>query len=56
MQIADLNSASSMHADPEDPHRLSDLQRNIGLVVCRGTSVTLICPTDGMEEIENPYV
>lgn len=28
----------------------------IGLCVCRGTSVILICPEDGMEEIENPFV
>ncbi len=25
--------------------------RDLGLVVCRGTSIMLICPADGMEEI-----
>ena len=27
----------------------------LGLVVCRGTQVSLICPSDGMEEIANPF-
>ena len=30
--------------------------RTLGLVVCRGTAVTLICPMDGMESIANPFV
>lgn len=25
-------------------------------VVCRGTLIMLICPEDGLEEIENPFV
>merc|ERR1712004_567638 len=29
---------------------------NLGLVVCRGTSVVLICPSDGMEAIANPFI
>jgi len=29
--------------------------RALGLVVCRGTSVVLISPQDGMEEIANPF-
>jgi len=28
----------------------------LGLVVCRGTSVVLICPVDGMESIQNPFI
>jgi hypothetical protein len=24
--------------------------------VCRGTSVMLVCPTDGFEEIANPFL
>ena len=47
---------SQMHGsrrcpDPEDPTRLTEATRELGLVVCRGTMVTLICPSDGMEEI-----
>ncbi|CAN0103110.1 unnamed protein product, partial [Sphacelaria rigidula] len=42
--------------DPADPYKLTDETRELGLVVCRGTQVSLISPTDGMEEIENPFV
>jgi hypothetical protein len=35
--------------------RLSGATRPLGLVVCRGTQVSLICPADGMEEIANPF-
>lgn len=42
--------------DPADPYKLTDERRELGLVVCRGTQVSLISPTDGMEEIENPFV
>lgn len=36
--------------------RISDASRKLGLIVCRGTSVMLVSPTDGTEEIENPFV
>mmetsp|Transcript_5284 Transcript_5284/g.5427 ORF Transcript_5284/g.5427 Transcript_5284/m.5427 type:complete len:110 (-) Transcript_5284:256-585(-) len=42
--------------DPSDPYRLTDDTRNLGLVVCRGTQVSLISPADGMEEIANPFM
>lgn len=42
--------------DPEDPYRLTDQTRNLGLVVCRGPQVSLISPVFGTEEIENPFV
>ncbi|ODM95136.1 U6 snRNA-associated Sm-like protein LSm7 [Orchesella cincta] len=42
--------------DPDDPMKLTDDRRSLGLVVCRGTSVMLICPQDGMEQIPNPFV
>jgi U6 snRNA-associated Sm-like protein LSm7 len=32
-----------------------DETRPLGLVVCRGTSVILVSPVDGMEEIANPF-
>eukprot|EP00438_Fugacium_kawagutii_P006050 Skav218233 [mRNA] locus=scaffold4566:139756:141117:+ [translate_table: standard] len=54
--------------DPEDPYKVSDETRSLGLVVARGTSehasvasvslwneVMLICPVDGTEEIANPF-
>ena len=43
-------------ADAEDPTQLTDATRALGLLVCRGTSVMLVCPDDGTEEIPNPFV
>ncbi len=34
----------------------SPILRPLGLIVCRGTQVTLINPTDGEEDIENPFL
>ncbi|VDD83894.1 unnamed protein product [Mesocestoides corti] len=42
--------------DPEDHTRLTEDSRELGLVVCRGPSVELVCPADGMEAISNPFV
>lgn len=42
-------------ADPEDPYRLTDETRPLGLLVCRGTAVMLVSPEDGFEEIANPF-
>ncbi|KAK9519332.1 hypothetical protein VZT92_022068 [Zoarces viviparus] len=42
--------------DPDDQLKLTEDTRQLGLVVCRGTSVVLICPQDGMEAIPNPFV
>jgi len=40
--------------DPEDGSLL-DETRSLGLVVCRGPTIVLISPTEGVEEIENPF-
>nr|SVE76169.1 EOG090X0KYU [Daphnia hispanica] len=42
--------------DSEDSFKLSEDTRQLGLVVCRGTAVVLICPADGMESIPNPFI
>ena len=42
--------------DPDDPLKLTEDTRHLGLVVCRGNSVVLICPADGMESIANPFI
>jgi len=42
--------------DPDEPMKLTEDTRTLGLVVCRGTSIVLICPVDGMEAISNPFV
>jgi len=34
----------------------SRVERNLGLVVCRGTQVSLVHPEDGAEEIANPFL
>ena len=45
-----------LFSDPDDPFKLTEDTRNLGLVVCRGTSVVLICPAEGMESIPNPFI
>ncbi|KAF1333354.1 U6 snrna-associated sm-like protein, partial [Globisporangium splendens] len=42
--------------DPNDEYRLTEETRKVGLVVCRGTSVMLVSPVDGTEEIPNPFL
>ena len=42
--------------DPLDPYRLTDETRELGLVICRGTQVSLISPVEGTEEIANPFI
>lgn len=42
--------------DPADPLRITDGTRGLGLVVCRGTQVTVVCPEDELREIANPFV
>jgi U6 snRNA-associated Sm-like protein LSm7 len=42
-------------ADPNDPSQVTENTRKLGLVVCRGTQVSLLCPSDEMEEIANPF-
>uniref|UniRef100_A0A8C8ZAL2 LSM7 homolog, U6 small nuclear RNA and mRNA degradation associated n=1 Tax=Prolemur simus TaxID=1328070 RepID=A0A8C8ZAL2_PROSS len=46
----------SVPPDPDDQYKLTEDTRQLGLVVCRGTSVVLICPQDGMEAIPNPFI
>ena len=42
-------------ADPET-QIATDKTRKLGLVVVRGTQVSLISPQDGVEEIANPFI
>ncbi len=44
-----------MHIDPKDLTQVTDKTRPLGLVVIRGTQISLICPSDEMEEIANPF-
>ena len=45
----------NMRAD-DDPYKQTGETRSLGLTVCRGTAVTLVCPADGFEEIANPFL
>ncbi|XP_067933266.1 U6 snRNA-associated Sm-like protein LSm7 [Watersipora subatra] len=51
-----LDGCVEYQRDPDDNFRLTEDVRQLGLAVCRGTSVVVICPDDGMEEIGNPFV
>lgn len=42
--------------DPEDPERITDKTRKLGLVVVRGTQVSLVSPQEGVEAIANPFL
>lgn len=48
--------AVCLFVDPDDNFKITDDERHLGLVVCRGTTVVLICPQDGLEPIANPFV
>jgi U6 snRNA-associated Sm-like protein LSm7 len=50
-----LDTTTEYMRDPDDPYKTINETRSLGLVVCRGTSVILISPQDGMEEIANPF-
>uniref|UniRef100_A0A7S2ST35 Sm domain-containing protein n=1 Tax=Rhizochromulina marina TaxID=1034831 RepID=A0A7S2ST35_9STRA len=51
-----LDEAVEYLRDPEDPYRITEQTRTLGMVVCRGTQVSLISPMDGTEEIANPFL
>ena len=42
--------------DPDDPEQVTGQTRRLGLVVIRGTQVSLVSPEDGTEEIANPFL
>lgn len=50
-----LDECDEFLRDPEDPQRVTDKTRKLGLVVVRGTQVSLVSPQDGVEEIANPF-
>jgi U6 snRNA-associated Sm-like protein LSm7 len=44
------------YLDPEDIERVTDKTRKLGLIVVRGTQVSLVSPQEGVEEIANPFI
>ncbi|KAL7067442.1 putative U6 snRNA-associated Sm-like protein LSm7 [Cryptosporidium serpentis] len=51
-----LDDTKEFLLDPEDLTNTTSEQRNLGLLVVRGTSILMIAPLDGSEYIENPFV
>lgn len=51
-----LDETTEYLRDPEDPLRITDQTRTLGLTVCRGTAVMVCSPTDGTDEIANPFL
>ncbi|CAK9865660.1 unnamed protein product [Sphagnum compactum] len=51
-----LDEAVENLRDQDDPLKTTDQTRPLGLIVCRGTAVMLVAPTDGTEEIPNPFL
>jgi len=41
--------------DIDDSYKITENTRKLGLVVCRGPAVTVVCPQDGHEAIQNPF-
>uniref|UniRef100_A0AC35GNM5 Sm domain-containing protein n=1 Tax=Panagrolaimus sp. PS1159 TaxID=55785 RepID=A0AC35GNM5_9BILA len=50
-----LDNCIEFLRDPEDPFRLTGETRALGLIVARGSAITICGPADGVEEIENPF-
>ena len=50
-----LDECEEFLRDVDDPSRITDKTRKLGLVVVRGTQVSLVSPQDGVEEIANPF-
>ena len=42
--------------DPEDSSQVTEETRSLGLVVCRGPAIVLICPGETLESIPNPFL
>ena len=51
-----LDDCQEFLRDPEDPDQITDKTRGLGMVVVRGTQISLVSPQDGVEEIANPFV
>ncbi|KAK6747029.1 hypothetical protein RB195_000335 [Necator americanus] len=50
-----LDNCNEYLRDPENPGTVGDDTRPLGLIVARGTAITVIAPSDGMEQIDNPF-
>lgn len=51
-----LDSTTEYVRDPDDPFKVTNETRTLGLSVCRGTGIVVITPQDGHESIPNPFI
>ena len=51
-----LDQTTEFKNELDDPYKKTGEERNLGLVVCRGTSINMVSPKDGMEQISNPFI
>jgi U6 snRNA-associated Sm-like protein LSm7 len=51
-----LDDCEEYLRDPEDEEKITEKTRKLGLVVIRGTQVSLVSPQEGVEEISNPFL
>jgi len=51
-----LDDTDEFLRDLNNPNTITGKTRKLGLVVVRGTQVSLVSPEDGMEEISNPFI
>lgn len=42
--------------DTDDSYKITENTRTLNLVVCRGPAITVVCPQDGHEIIQNPFI
>jgi U6 snRNA-associated Sm-like protein LSm7 len=51
-----LDDCEEYLRDPQDFEKVTDNTRKLGLIVVRGTQVSLVSPQEGVEEIANPFL
>merc|ERR1712071_167218 len=51
-----LDECEEYLRDQTDSQKTTNVTRKLGLVVVRGTQVSLVSPEEGMEEIANPFL
>uniref|UniRef100_A0A7S2S1Z6 Sm domain-containing protein n=1 Tax=Eucampia antarctica TaxID=49252 RepID=A0A7S2S1Z6_9STRA len=51
-----LDDCEEFLRDPQDFNKTTNVTRKLGLIVVRGTQVSLVSPQEGMEEISNPFL
>ena len=42
--------------NPKDLNSLSGETRELGICVCKGATILLLCPADSIEAIPNPFI